>query len=64
MDCLFVLPVSHLPLWDLVCSDAAARNTKRMPGLIALVGITFVTCALQLWLVGQGGTLGMLVRPV
>ena len=33
-----------------------------MQGLIALAGITFVTCVLQLSWVGLGGTRGMRAR--
>lgn len=62
MDCLFVLPVFHLLRWALVCSDAAARSTRRMQGLIALAGITFVTCVLRLSLVEWGDTRGMHAR--
>ena len=59
MDCLFVLPVSLLHLLVLECSDADVRSTRLMRALIALVGITFATSALQLSLVGLGVIHGM-----
>ena len=62
MDCLFVLPVSHLLLLALECSGADVRDTKLMRGLIALVVITFATSALQLSPVELGVIHGMHVR--
>ena len=62
MDCLFVLPVFHLPDLDLACSDADARNTKHLKALIVLVVFTFVTCVLPLLLEGLVATHGVLVR--
>ena len=62
MDCLFVLPVFHLPDLDLACSDAGARNTKHLKAWIVLVVFTFVTCVPPLLLVGLVATHGVLVR--
>ena len=62
MDCLFVLPVFHLPDLDLACSDADARNTKHLRAWIVQVVITFGTCVLPLLLVGLVATHGTLVR--
>ncbi len=64
MDCLFVLPVFHLLQWALACSDAGARSTRLTTAWIALVGITFVTCVLQLSWVELGVTRGMRARAV
>ena len=62
MDCLFVLPVFHLRDLVLACSDADARNTRRLKEWIAQVVITFVTCVLPLSLVGLVATHGTLVK--
>ena len=62
MDCLFVLHVSLLLLLILECSGADVRGTRLMRALIALVVITFATCALQLSPVGLGVIHGMHVR--
>ena len=56
--------VSHLHPWDLACSDVAARNTKRMQGLIAQADSSSATCAVQLLPVERVGTPGMLARVV
>ena len=48
MDCLFVLPVFHLPDLDLACSDAGARNTKRIQAWIVRAATTCVTCVAQM----------------
>ena len=48
MDCLFVLPVFHLPVLALACSDADARHISRLKEWIAQVVITFVTCVAQM----------------
>jgi hypothetical protein len=47
MDCLFVLPAFHLLDLVLACSDAGARNTKRIRALIVLAVTTCVTCVEQ-----------------
>ena len=62
MDCLFVLPVFHLPDLDLACSGVVAKNTKRIQAWIVLVVFTFVTCVLPLLLEGLVATHGVLVK--
>ena len=47
MDCLFVLPVFLLLDLVLVCSGAAAKNTKRIREWIVLAATTCVTCVAQ-----------------
>ena len=47
MDCLFVLPVFLLLGLVLVCSGAAAKNTKRIREWIVLAATTCVTCVAQ-----------------
>ncbi len=54
--------VSPLHPWDMACSDACVRNTRAIPGLIARVGSSFATCALQLLPVELQGTRGMFAR--
>ena len=47
MDCLFVLPVFLLLDLVLVCSGAAAKNTKRIQAWIVLADTSCVTCVAQ-----------------
>ena len=60
--CLSAQLVSHLHPWDLACSDVAARNTKRMQGLIAQADSSSATCVAQLLPGELVGTLGMRAR--
>jgi len=47
MDCLFVLPVFLLLDLVLVCSGAAAKNTKRIQAWIVPAATSCVTCVAQ-----------------
>ena len=48
MVCLFVLPAFLLPVLALACSDAGARNTKRIQAWIVRAATTCVTCVAQM----------------
>ena len=64
MDCLFVLPVFLLLGLVLVCSGAAAKNTKRIQALTVRAATTCVTCVAQKLQEEHLDGLGTLVKAV